>query len=359
MRLAAERFVVDDTPEAVAELFYRKGWTDGLPIIPPTPERVARMLAGWRAAPGHVVGLVPPSFAEATLEKLAVNAVMAGCAPEHLPAVVAALEAMLEPRFNLNGIQCTTSSTTPLVLFNGPIRRALAIKCGANAFGPGARSNAVIGRALRLILLAVGGAMPGDVDKAALGQPGKFCFCFGENEEASPWEPFHVAQGLAAAESAVTVVGVTGSIEVRDSDSRSGEGVLKTVARSMTSASFVAASNIGDGGQALLVFTPEHARTIRASGFTRADAQAWLWQEARMALADFPPETAGVIAAWQRTIGLPADGVVCVTKRPEDILIVVAGGEGTKSAFIPTWGGVTQVVTRAISQTAAALCGRD
>lgn len=355
MRLTAESFTVEDTPEAVSELFYRKGWTDGLPIIPPTPERVERMLIGWQADPSHSIGLVPPSFAEATLEKLAINAVMAGCLPVHLPAVVAAIEAMLDPQFNLNGIQCTTSNTTPLVFFNGPVRRELEINCSSNAFGPGCRANAVIGRAVRLILLSLGGAAPGDVDKATLGQPGKYCFCFGENEEENPWEPYHVENGYAAGVSTATVVGACGVIEVRDSDSRVGAGILKTMAHSITSAGFVAANNSADGGQVLIVFAPEHARTLRASGFSKSDVKAWIWEEARLRLTDFPDETATNIGEWQRAQGLPADGVVRVSKAPTDLVVLVAGGEGTKSAFISTWGGMTHATTRGIRSTAASL----
>jgi hypothetical protein len=353
MDLLAERLSLEDDPVAISEEYYERGWTDGLPIVPPTPERVERMLAAWNAAPEASIGPLQPAFAEATLEKIAINAVMAGCRPEHLPAVVGALQCMTVPAFNLNAVQCTTSSTTPLILLNGPIRGELDVNCASNALGPGRRSNAVIGRAVRLVMLNIGGASPGDVDKASLGQPGKYTFCLGENEEASPWEPFSVEQGLAPGESAVSVFGVTGSIEVRDSSSQTGEGVMKTMAHSMTSAAFVTASNGGDGGQALVILTPEHAQLIAAGGYSKADAKAWIWNEARMTLDQFSPECAANVEEWQRASGHWEDGVVRVTARPEDIWILVAGGAGSKSVFVPMWGGSTRAITRPVPSLAA------
>ncbi len=353
MDLRSELLTVEDVPEAVSDMFYRRGWTDGLPIIPPTRDRVERMLEHYPLPPSRSLGPVPPSMSEATLEKIAINAVMAGCLPCHLPAVVAALEAVLDPAFNLNGVQCTTSATTPMLLFNGPVRRELGIGCGASALGPGGRGNAVIGRALRLALMNVGGALPGEVDKASLGQPGKLTFCFGENEEESPWEPYHAERGFPREESVVTAIGVTGSIEIRDSSSHSAEGILNTVAHSITSAAFIGTTNDGDGGHPVIVLVPEHAQKIHEAGFSKADAKAWLWKEARIRLDLLSEEIRESVAEWQRSNGLFEDGWVRTAKRPEDIVLVVAGGAGSKSAFISGWGGTTHPVTRPLPGDAA------
>lgn len=200
---------VEDSVIGAAEasqLFYQQGWTDGLPIIPPTRTRVDEMIHWLDRLPDEMIGLVPPRQGRATLEKLAINAVMAGCRPEHFPVVVTAVGAILEPSFGLAGVQATTGPHAPLIIVNGPIVRTLNINSESNAFGPGWESNAVIGRALRLVLLNIGGGIPGTVDKSTQGQPSKYTFCIAENEEANPWEPLHVERGFDQATSTVTVV---------------------------------------------------------------------------------------------------------------------------------------------------------
>ncbi len=195
---------VDDSLEAANDWFCREKLSDGLPIVPPTPERVGRMLDGTRRDPEEVIGVIPPKWAPATIEKIAINAVMAGCLPEYLPVVVAAVEAICEPRFNLYGVQATTGYVGPALLVNGPVRKQLEINCDAGVFGPGYRANATIGRTIRLILITVGGGFPGDTDRSTFGWPGKYTMCFGENQEKSPWEPYHVEMGFKADESTVT-----------------------------------------------------------------------------------------------------------------------------------------------------------
>ncbi|HEY4300777.1 MAG TPA: UGSC family (seleno)protein, partial [Candidatus Didemnitutus sp.] len=202
--------VSDDIEELFAAL-YAKGMTDGLPVIPPTEERVARMMRGIELAPEREIAVLPPRGGRATVEKIAINAVMAGCLPEYLPVLVAAVRAMAQPQFNLIGIQTTTNPVAPLALINGPIRGRIGVHCGAGALGPGWRANATIGRALRLILINIGGAMPGEIDKSILGMPGKYSLCLGELEESSPWEPFHVEQGHSAGTSTVTLLSVQGT----------------------------------------------------------------------------------------------------------------------------------------------------
>src|SRR6185503_7268933 len=182
-----------------------RGWGDGLPVLPPTPERVARVLGGWSGARGRLVATLAPRFGGATVEAIAVNAALAGAGPEHLPAIVAAVEAVADPAFNLQGVLPTTHPCTPLVIVNGPAAARLGVNAGPNALGQGHRANAVIGRALRLVLQNVAGATPGHVDRATLGHPGKYSYCLAENEAASPWEPLSVERGFSREQSCVTV----------------------------------------------------------------------------------------------------------------------------------------------------------
>ncbi|MEK7874017.1 MAG: hypothetical protein AAB502_09215, partial [Chloroflexota bacterium] len=175
--LRSTPITIDESLEAINDAFYEKGWTDGLPVVPPTAERIQRMLDYVRRGPSEVVAHLPPTDGEATIEKIAVNAVMAGCRPDYMPVLIAAVEAITEPRFNLNAIQATTNPVAPLTIINGPIRKELNVNCGSNALGQGWRANATIGRAIRLILVNVGGGLPGTVDKATLGMPGKYSFC--------------------------------------------------------------------------------------------------------------------------------------------------------------------------------------
>jgi hypothetical protein len=188
IELKSEKVEVPEDIVHINRFFYEKGWTDGLPIIPPTGERVLALLQGTLRSPGKAIGLIPPRWAEANVEKIAINAVMAGCLPEYMPIIIAGLQAMVQARFNLYGVQATTHPCGPLLIINGPIRKKLGINCGYSIFGPGTRANATIGRAIRLVLLNIGGASPGQVDKATHGQPGKFTDVIGESEEKSPWE---------------------------------------------------------------------------------------------------------------------------------------------------------------------------
>lgn len=195
-----------DELEEVNSRFHELGFTDGLPIVPPTTARVAAMVAGSRLKAEHSLGAVPPVWGEATVERVAANAAMAGCRPEYMPVVLAALRGCLEKKFNLHGVQCTTHLTTPLVVVHGPIAKRLGVNGANNCFGQGWIANATIGRALRLALVNIGGARPGDIDRATLGHPGKYTYCIAENEAESPWPAFHVeSAGMRPEQSAVTV----------------------------------------------------------------------------------------------------------------------------------------------------------
>src|SRR5690242_4300099 len=215
------------------ESLFARGVTDGLPGVPPTPARVAAALAAVGRAADEVIAEVPPRFGRATVQKIAINAVIAGCRPEYVPVVIAAVEAMCDERFCLLGVSGTTDAVAPFVIVNGPIRVALQINSGAGVFGPGWRANATIGRAVRLCWVNIGGAAPGVISMSTFGGPGRYTYCIGENEEASPWEPLHVEHGYGAGESTVAVMAAEAPQIVADTRSRSAPDLLETIVRSM------------------------------------------------------------------------------------------------------------------------------
>ena len=225
-RMQARRIELGEN-EDVFEFMFERGLTDGLPVVPPTPERVAWMLTGTRRDPRDIVATVPPNLAPPTIEKVAVNAVMAGCRPEYLPVVVAALEAVCTDTFNIHGVMATTWGATPVIVVNGPIRKRLGMNMGIMALGYGNRPNATIGRAVKLVLRNVGGSRPGDIERSALGAIGKFTTCFAEWEERSPWQPLHVERGFSKDESVVTVFGLeAGSRQIADQTSRTARALV-------------------------------------------------------------------------------------------------------------------------------------
>ena len=231
--LQAERIETQEE-DPIEELFAR-GLTDGLPVVPPTEERVQRMLAAVDRDPQEVLGTVGPNYGPATVEKVAINAVMAGCHPSYLPVVVAAVEAICEEQFALHAINVTTFSATPLTIINGPIRREIGVNCGHNALGHGFRANATIGRAIRLIILNIGGAKPQEICKATLGHPAQFTFCVGEDEEESPWEPLHVERGFRPDQSTVTLFGGHSPFQISDHASRTAEQLALSLGWTMAS----------------------------------------------------------------------------------------------------------------------------
>lgn len=318
------------------ERFLREGWTDGLPIILPTDERVAAMVAGSGLPPDHVVADITPSGGQATVEKLAVNAVMAGCIPIYMPVIIAAVEAMADRAFNLHAVQTTTNPTGPMVLINGPIRKQIGVNCGSNCMGPGARANATIGRAIRLTLLNVGGAIPGEVDKATQGMPGKYSFCFGENEEENPWTPLHVERGFTNEDSVVTVCAPQGSTDISVGPRDSAE-ILKGLAYSMVS---VRLNNfIWGRGNPLLVLNPQTALALHQAGYTKDDLKAKLHQMSRAPRAWVAE---GLIR--QRYSQEPPPESIPLITRWEDLLIVVAGGPGgLHNSFLPTFADALAV----------------
>ena len=341
--LASEMVAVEDSLEAVNDLFLERGWSDGLPIVPPTEERIFLMLAGTRRPPQQVVATLAPAEGTATVEKIAVNCVMAGCRPDYLPVVIAAVEAMGDPIFNLYGVQTTTNPVTPAFIVNGPIRQSLGLNSSYNCLGQGSRANATIGRALRLVLTNVGGASPGTLDKATHGQPAKYTFCFAENEEESPWESLSVERGLGPGTSAVTALGAGGTIDINDPYCKTAGGFLDLVAGSIMS---MGCGNLMHVGPIpLLIFCPEHAALLAGEGYSKAEAKRALYERAAIPLARFPKEVAEGRILRER---LSPDAILHPAPSPEEMLFVVAGGSGHHTVFVPT--SQAQPVTRPIEE---------
>jgi len=322
--------------ECVYEEFVARAWCDGLPIIAPTRERVDAMLAGARGDAGESLGLMPPLWRECTLEKLAANAVMAGAVPEYFPIIVSAVEAMLDPAFNLYGVQATTHPVAPLVIANGPHARAIGLHSGSGLFGPGFRANATIGRAVRLVLLNVGGAWPGRHDMATQGSPAKFSYAIAEREDASPWAPLHVGLGFGRDDSVVTVYGGEPPHNVNDHVSTTAPGILNNVA----DAAATLASNVGwyfSQSQLLVVLGPEHAATIAADGFSREDVQRFVFEHARLPLRRLKLGGMWGMHDWPAWMKSATDDSVRLPQvpSPEDVLVIVAGGSGKHSSVVP------------------------
>jgi hypothetical protein len=323
-----------------------RGWGDGLPLIPATPERVAAMLAGTRRAADDLIAVLPPRLGRATVERAAVNAVLAGALPEHLPVVLAAVEAVGQPAFNLQAVQTTTHPCSPLLIVNGPIAARLGINGAGNALGQGHRANAVIGRAVRLVLQNVGGARPGREDRATQGHPGKYSYCVAEHEAASPWEPLSVERGFPRGASTVTVCASEAPHNINDHGSSTAEGILTTVAGT---AATVGSNNIYLGGEPLVILGPEHAATVAGSGWSKAQFKRAFWERARVPLSRFDPSNLERFAVIHPAgfKDRPPETLAPIAREWVDIMIVVAGGAGKHSVLVPTFGA-TRSVTRPI-----------
>jgi len=338
----------EDDFRVINQLYLDRGWSDGLPIVPPTADAVEAMLA-YCDRPWHEpVAKIAPRYGEATPVRLATNAVMAGCRPEFFPVVLHAVEAMCEEPFNLYGVQATTHPVAPLVIVNGPIARELGMNGGHNAFGPGNVANATIGRAIRLSLLNIGGATPGLGDMSTMGSPAKYSYAVAENEAENPWEPLHVERGNAADTSTVTVIGAEPPHNVNDHESQTGEGILKTIAGTL------ATTGNNDvyypTARPLVIFGPEHAKTVAGDGYTKAKVREFIYEHARIALGRFARENIERrfrVNFKERYANAGLDAPVPILGKPENLLIAVIGGAGKHSAVVPTFGS-TQPVTRAL-----------
>ena len=340
--LAARHITLGDAEDAI-EACYERGWSDGLPLVPPTPQRVLRMLAGTTRSADELIGLIPPDLAPCTVEKVAINAVMAGCKPEYLPLVLAAVEAALIEEFGMHGVLCTTMFAGPVVVINGPRGRAVGVNSGVNALGQGHRANATIGRALQLVIRNVGGGRPGEIDRSTLGTPGKYTFCFAENED-SVWAPLSVERGFAPGASTVTLFAGEGVQGIVDQKSRTPESLVRSFAASLRT---VDNAKLAMAGDALLVVSPEHSRVFIDAGWSKARLREEL---EKLLLLDGDDMVAGAGGIAE---GLPATfaGKPVPKFRPGGLIIVRAGGNaGLFSAVIAGWAASGPVGSTPVSK---------
>jgi hypothetical protein len=346
--------VSDAGDDDALEALYARGLTDGLPVVPPTRERVARALAAGGRPADELIAEVPPAYGRATVERIAVNAVMAGCRPEYLPVVIAGVEAMCDEAFDLHGLGGTTDAVAPLFIINGPVRPALEVNCGVGVFGPGWRANATIGRALGLVWANLGGARPGGISMSTFAQPGRYSYCIGEWEEQSPWAPLHVERGFAPADSTIAAFAGEPLVPVTAARSRTAEDLLLTVARSMEGIGHHKLTGLGD---TLVVLAPEHARLVAADGWTKDRVREFLWGRLQKPVKDlWPGRDGGEGLAESALAASPAperdETLVPKFRAPENLIVLVAGGTaGRFTAVVPGWafsGAPTRLVIKKI-----------
>lgn len=345
----ATRIELDDS---VDPFEYCMQFGDPLPVVPPTVERVAKLLAATSLPPDEVIGLIPPNYGAATVEKIAANAVMAGCRPEMLRVLIPLIRAACDERFNIHGVQATTHFAAPLVIVNGPIRHELGFACASNVFSNIARANSTLGRALQLILTNLGGARPGEIDMSTLGNAGKFSYCIAENEEENPWEALHVEMGFKPEQSAVTLFAGESPHGVSEHTAREGKQILKAISRALAT---VWSYRVCIGVEALVVLCPEHVKTLQADGFTKQAVREFLFENTAIPIRHFEDGGEGTqhIRFYKQSV---VDGEPCYLKfaGPSSIKLVVAGGTAGKfSAVIGSWAAGprgSQMVTYPIAE---------
>ena len=338
----------------LVELYFERGWTDGMPVVPPTIDKIEAVVTALGGHPDVVECKVAPRWGELTRQVLAINMVMAGCKPECAPVVRAALLALTDRAFNLNGVQATTHVASPLVIVNGPMARDIGMNGGANAFGSGNRANATIGRAIRLIMLNVGGGRAPDLDKCTLGSPAKYSYCIRENEEDSPFAPYHVEQGYRPDDSTVFAIAAEAPHSVTDHHCNDPEGILDTLCSAMST---IASNTAVLSGHCAVALGLEHARSIAKHGWSRHDIKSYLWMhsgnrfEAISRAHRYGKVYNRNLPKWYRR---HPDSRIPIVESPDRIhLFVIGGHAGRFSAFIPGWGHMSTPVLRPITQRAA------
>ncbi len=341
----AELVEVPGDADELNQFFIERKWGDGLPIIAPTRERVARMLKHTNRAPDEVVATIAPAYRAATVELIAINAVAAGCRPEYLPVLIAAAEAVGAREFHLQSIQATTNPVAVWLVINGPIIEKLGVNYGNNCLGQGNWANATLGRALRLILQNIGGGLPGIMDKATQGQPGKYTFCCAENEAANPWEPLHVERGFAPGASTATVVGALGTWNM-NTHAKDSKDLLRVIGDTMA---FPVGSDYVNGGRPWIMLSPEHAHLLKREGLSKADVKRGLWDNSKLAAKRLSAKDFGRVQESRRAeLGeLTPDTMLPISLKSDDISIIVAGGPGTHSVYFPV-SAHTRSTTREI-----------
>jgi hypothetical protein len=349
-------------PEADAiEIMFDKGWTDGLPVVPPTPAKVASMLAAGGREPGEILGTVPDRRKTVNAEIVAINAVMAGCKPEYFPIVVTALEAVLDPAFNVNTVATSTGGAAICVMVSGPMAAEIGMNGRHNALGSGNRANATIGRAVRLTVANALNAKTGRLDASSIGHPGKYTFCFAERPPELPWETLTVQKGYAAEDTTVTIMATEGPRQIANHLNADPTGVLLSFAAAMKAPSnFIT----GKSGQVTIVMGHEHELALRQSGWSKLQAVDFLVEHSRVTLAEI--EAGGIIieTGAQHNMTPSADGKVAVVATANDIVLITAGGPGSGwSAMIPSWAPTqhSRSVTRRVRFAGEAMpdCGPD
>jgi hypothetical protein len=334
------------------EAFFERGVTDGLPVVPPTRERVERMLGGSRRRADEALGELPPNYGRLTVEKVAINAVMAGCRPEYLPVVIAAAECACDAAFNLHGVSTSTHFSAPLIIVNGPVRRRIGLNASFGVFGPGWRANATIGRALRLLMINVGGAKAGEISMSTFGHPGRYTYCIGEHEEVSPWPPYHVERGFGLETSTVTLFAGEAPHGISDHASRTARALAGSLGWSMVG--LWNSKHFPLYSPTLLVVGPEHARTFADDGWTKAHLKRYLYEAIRRPYRDLLPDADHGEGTNLRHGATPPDPGDLIPKfpSPDEIHVVVAGGTaGRFSVAIPGWLGTkngSRPVTRPV-----------
>ena len=328
--LQSHRFDAHNASEAI-EFYFARGWTDGLPIVPPTEEKIRAMLNAAALEPDTEITFIEDRQVPVTAEKVAINAVMAGCKPEYMPVIVAALKAIGDPLYGYHGPATSTGGSAVFMLVNGPLAQTVEINCGDDLFGPGWRANATIGRAVRLVMRNVIGTLPGLLDRSTLGHGGKYTYCIAENEEQSPWPPVHVERGFRPEQNVVTVLAALAPHQFYNQLSNTAEGILTT---------FCAHMRISPGVRSqpeyILVIAGEHMEVIVKDGWSKDDIRQFCFQHTRTSVAELKR-----INIMPGTV-TPEDEHTfsSVVKTPEDFIVVAAGGRaGAFSAFIPGWSG--------------------
>ena len=339
---SSTRHIVADDADAV-EFCHAQGWTDGLPVVPPTLDRVRAMLGAVRLDARHAVATIPHRAVTITAEKVAINAVLAGCKPEYMPVVLAAIEGMADPAWGYHGPGTSTGGAAVLLVVNGPLALELDINAGDNLFGPGWRANATIGRAVRLVMRNVCGSRPGTLDRATLGHPGRLSYAIAENEAQSPWPPLHVERGFRPDRSTVTIMAAEAPHQFYNQLSSTAEGILTTLCDDMR-----ISGNVVGQPQYCVILAGEHMRTIAQDGWSKAQIRQFIFDHTQNSLAHLKRthRLAGAVQPGDETRLRP------LVESPDDILIIAAGGAaGAFSAYIPGWGSKrsSQAVTKEVN----------
>jgi hypothetical protein len=327
---------VEPDPEKVSYDFYTRRMTDGLPIIPPTRERVRKFLEYTDKDPDDIIAVLPPRQGNATPEKIAVNCVMAGCIPQFMPVVQNSIDALSRERFNIIGVNATTHPVSICTILNGPISREIGVANGVGCLGPGHMANATIGRAIRLCLINIAGAIPGVGDHATMGSPAKYTYNFAEAESESPWEPLHIERGFNEESSTITVLAVEAPQNVNDHRSEHAEEVLETISHT---ASTAGCNNSHVPGEILVIMSPEHAKTISREGWDKMDVKNYLHENSVV------PVELGDRGGRKLDQKWIADDITHITRSPDDVILVVAGGAGRHSMISHGFGTSSESVT--------------